>query len=84
MKRYVNNEERHLIQALINIRVRCRNDYNILLRWLKESRQEQQDTNDELSGDEVANGQGYSLCLRDLIKEMESAPDSMTKLRTDG
>ena len=85
MKRYQDSDkERQLVQAMMNIRLRCRIEYNTLLQWLADSRREQQDTNDELSGDDLLRGQGASVTIRDIINELESAPQSQSALIASG
>lgn len=81
MKRYQDNKERQLIQALLTLRQRCRVEFNTLVEWLTDSRREQQDANDELIGVDLSKGQGYSRCLREIVQEIESAPESMAKLQ---
>jgi len=82
MKRYEEqSKERQLVQAMVNIRLRCRTEYTTLLQWLKDSRQGQQDTNDELSGDDASKGKGYSLCLRDIITDLESSTESLAAIQ---
>lgn len=85
MKRYEEStKERQLAQAMMNIRLRCRSEYNTLLQWFTDSRQDQQDTNDELSGEDASKGKGYSLCLRDIITELDSAPQSLAAIQGVG
>jgi len=80
MKQYEPDAERLLLQSCL--RLSTDEDFKRLMRWYRDSRQEQQDANDVLRNEDLYNGQGISQCLREILEKVESAPKALAALNS--
>lgn len=55
-------------------------NFQVVLSWLKESLQETRVENDELSGEALTRNQGVAIALREIVREVENAADTLGKL----
>jgi len=76
MKRYEKRElEIQRLQALTRM---AREPYGIIIiKWLEDSRLEQQDANDFLTKEDLHIGQGKSQTLRTILDEIRGAPAAL-------
>ena len=53
----------------------------VIIDWLKASREEQRDVNEDLNGNDLYRGQGSSQTLTAILREISEAPEAIASMQ---